>query len=197
MPVSRLTRDLFFDADMLVMARFENLDQENPTASLWFRGGNSTTVNGDAARVLYDFMDGDDIPDQGVAVASDPSPSGNLNSSAADRRSPVGITAIASLVGRKKAWFYRRDDDGHNYFLAFVNAKGSCSMRTWDAASGIFIGKQYQAGEWQQMFSDYLNGAIQLTLCAQPNLERDCNPRLPERVLSELRKQIANVGKNT
>ena len=44
-------------------------------------------------------------------------------------------------VGRKKAWYYHRGADGRCYFLAFVNAKGSCSMRTFDARPADFLAR--------------------------------------------------------
>ena len=42
---------------------------------------------------------------------------------------------------QKKAWFYVKGSDGRAYILAMVNAKGSCSMRAFDASDGKFLGR--------------------------------------------------------
>ncbi len=90
----------------------------------------------------------------------------------------------------EKGWYYMEDKD-NGYLLAFVNAKGSCSARRFDAESGIRLGKEpNRKGDYQTSFSEYLQTAKQLQLTRQPNLQRDCRERLPPRVLAELRKQI-------
>ena len=96
-------------------------------------------------------------------------------------------------IGRNKSWFYARDERGKQHFFAFVNAKGSCSMRTFDAETGIFLGKQYRSGNYQDQFSKVIGNAIELTVNSQPNLERDCKQRLPESVLSHLRRELSDL----
>jgi hypothetical protein len=90
----------------------------------------------------------------------------------------------------EKEWFYSTGRDRRGYYLAFVNAQGSCSMRRFDADSGAFLGKEYKSGDYQQEFSEYLKGALPLRLSHQPNLERDCRRELPTYVLDELGQQI-------
>lgn len=90
---------------------------------------------------------------------------------------------------KKKGWFFSRSGN-RPAILAFVNAKGSSSVRSYDVQTGIFLGKTYRAGDYQESFSDLVSDAVELTVDSQPNLERDCKERLPDRVLSYLRNQI-------
>ena len=104
---------------------------------------------------------------------------------------PFAATAPSMpFIGRNKAWFHRKDENGRKYILAFVNAKGSCSLRNFDE-NGIFLGKHYWSGNYQDQFAELLVGAVELTVNSQPNLERDCKERLPAPLLSYLRKQIS------
>ncbi len=89
----------------------------------------------------------------------------------------------------EKGWYFWEGRNGCGYFLAFVNAKGSCSMRRFEADGGTFLGKEYKSGDFQDSFSDYLKSAVPLYVSRQPNLERDCKNRLPSFILSELRQQ--------
>jgi hypothetical protein len=112
-------------------------------------------------------------------------------------------TAFRPEFARTKGWYYYKaknpfsefaeDSAGfpdRRYFLAFVNAKGSCSMRTFDFDTGRFLSKKYEAGNYQEMFVETIRDATELTVNSQPNLERDCRERLPERVLAYLKKQV-------
>jgi hypothetical protein len=104
---------------------------------------------------------------------------------------------------RTKGWYYYKDEldfldekTERRYFLAFVNAKGSCSIRTFDADTGRFEGKKYYPGHYQEAFAGTISKATELTVKSQPNLERDCKERLPETVLAYLKKQVQEkVGK--
>jgi hypothetical protein len=75
-------------------------------------------------------------------------------------------------------------------YSPFVNAKGSCSLRRFEADGGGFLGRDYKSGDYQTSFSEYLKSAVALYVSRQPNLERDCKARLPAFVLSELRQQV-------
>lgn len=90
---------------------------------------------------------------------------------------------------KKKGWFFSRSGN-RPAILAFVNAKGSCSVRSYDVQTGIFLGKTYRPGDYQDSFSDLVRGAAELTIDSHPNLERECKERLPDRVLSYLKNQI-------
>lgn len=91
----------------------------------------------------------------------------------------------------EKGWHHWVDKDGHEYFLAFVNAKGSCSVRRFDASSGTALRKEEnRKGDYRDSFSEYLEQATPLQLSRQPNLERDCRKRLPSSTLTELQQQI-------
>jgi len=92
-----------------------------------------------------------------------------------------------------KAWYYWEDEDNRGYVLAFVNGKGSCSLRRFDAESGEKLERLYRKGNFQVQFAEYIKATYRLHLSHQPNLERDCKRRLPMWVLSELRPQIDNI----
>jgi hypothetical protein len=89
----------------------------------------------------------------------------------------------------QKAWFFLKHKSGP-FFLAFVNAKGSCSMRTFAADDGRAMGKDYGTGDYQEDFREFVQGANELYVRQQPNLERACKDRLPSDVLAELRAQM-------
>jgi len=93
-----------------------------------------------------------------------------------------------TLVSRKKAWFMLAEN-GIPYIVAAVNAKGSCSIRTFDGSTGAFLGKQYRPGDFAQSFPQLRNGR-ELTVPQQPNLERDCRERLPEPLFKHLQQQF-------
>ena len=67
-------------------------------------------------------------------------------------------------------------------------------MRTYDAATGFFVGKTYRSGDYQDAFADLVGASVELTIDSQPNLERDCRERLPERVLDHVRPQIESIN---
>ncbi len=94
----------------------------------------------------------------------------------------------------EKAWFYGSSATGHLYIFAMVNAKGSCSMRTFDAEDGKFLGKRYKRGNFQEAFASYLQNATELKVSRQPNLEKNCHVALPTAVLAELSGQISDLG---
>lgn len=96
----------------------------------------------------------------------------------------------ADFSRRAPAKYYWVSKDRHPYFLAFVNAKGSCSLRRFDAVSGTFRSLDYKSGDYQVGFGDYIRSAVPLYLSRQPNLERDCRSGLPSSTLYELSGQI-------
>lgn len=133
----------------------------------------SETFTGEAARNLYEIL-GNSVIEEDLTEEREP------ESSAA---------AFDDEFLRTKSWFFVKGADGKRYFVAFINAKGSCSMRTFEAKTGRFIGKKYRAGNYQQQFADVIQKGVELTLDSQPNLERDCKVKLPESVLSQLNQQ--------
>lgn len=182
---------LFLDLDALNLIRFEVVGLD-ASAYLRFKDGGTETVHGETARNLQQRMMG-----AGNSGENTPSPvkrterSGALPEPAPSQ--PIKLTLsvnTTSLLGRNKAWFYRNDQEGRSLILAFVNAKGSCSVRPFDAETGIALGKRYASGPYQEEFADSIDGATELTVDHQPNLERDCKQRLPERLFGYLRKQI-------
>jgi antitoxin component of MazEF toxin-antitoxin module len=87
-------------------------------------------------------------------------------------------------------WYHWIDKDGHGYFLAFVNRKGSCSVRRFDVDSGMAVrSEKNRKGDFRDSFSAYLEKATLLHLSKPPRVE-DCKLRLPSSTLVELRQQI-------
>jgi len=199
MPLMQIHESLLLDPDALVFVQFENMDQD-PTAVLKFKDGSSGTVSGAAARQLQQHLNSPEAEQRRGASRTGEAPLEPTRQSAAqstvasvhfaDGRTVTATVPVVPYIGRNKAWFHRQDESGRQYILAFVNAKGSCSLRTFDE-NGIFLGKQYRSGNYHDQFADLITGAVELTVSSQPNLERDCKERLPAPVLSYLRKQIS------
>lgn len=181
----------FLDLNALAYVRIEN-SEDDIKAFLMFKHGGSENLAGDAARTLYHLLaaqkeDGEAEDEEDLDSPALPS------KPRSEDRSPIRLTVddfpISRTLSRNKAWFYLRDEKDREYFLAFVNAKGSCSLRKFDGETGIFRGKQYAAGNYQDQFAKLIEGAIEVTVDSQPNLERDCSERLPDRILAYLRQQ--------
>lgn len=105
--------------------------------------------------------------------------------------SPRGYIRLPSSRSKvEQAWYFWRDPSGNGRFLAFVNAKGNCSIRLFDADTGALLGKQYQAGDFQDAFREYITSGVKIFVSHQPNLEKHCKEQLPSLILGELRRQI-------
>jgi hypothetical protein len=144
------------------------------------------TFAGEAARNLFNLLGA--TPMQSTNSGED-----NLESLPLSFVQIPTTSPFVAGLGRNKAWYYHRGTDGRRYFLAFVNAKGSCSMRTFDAETGRFLGKKYPpgGGAYQDKFAGLIQNAKEITVYSQPNLERDCKDRLPQPVLDDLKKQVS------
>jgi hypothetical protein len=94
----------------------------------------------------------------------------------------------------EKGWYYFIDANKNPTILAFVNQKGNCSMRVFEAAEGAFLGRKYALGDFQDAFKDHINAAQSLHVTNQPNLEKHCKPRLPSVILQELQRQIRKIS---
>ena len=146
---------------------------------------------GDAAHALYNWIE------QRSAGAMGEMRAETRRGATAGRRPQQCVPARQFLdmltlgLLKKKAWYYLKDANHRPYFVAMVNAKGSCSMRTFDALTGRFLGKQYASGKFQEQFGQYLKNAKELHIDRQPNLEIDCREQLPEEVLSSFKKQMS------
>ncbi len=118
------------------------------------------------------------------------------NSTAGEETAVLARSGPLSRTGNKveRAWYYWEDPHCKGYFLAFVNAKGSCSMRKFAADSGTFLGKSPNApGDFREVFRDYIVSGTEVFVSHQPNLEKDCKERLPSPVLAELKRQIPKL----
>ena len=91
----------------------------------------------------------------------------------------------------ERAWYYLPQEGGHGQFLALVNAKGSCSLRRFNAKDGTAIPKgSNRPCDYRDSFSAEIEGATPLSVAKQPDLEHDCKDALPSDILKELQKQI-------
>lgn len=107
----------------------------------------------------------------------------------------IDSTSTAVRIARhapfkiEKAWCIWKDGEGRSYYLAFVNAKGNCSVRTFDF-DGFFLSREYGSGDYQDAFADRYSASSHLILTHQPNLEQSCRTKLPDWVLDEFRQQL-------
>jgi len=193
--LAQIDLNTFLDVESLIAVQFTSPGNNEAAADLKFSSGGSEVLSGEAARNLYLYLRRNDGPSANAAESeppTEPSPDSS-DAEAPEQMSPAVLTmegAIAEVLRRKKAWFFQKGDDGQGYFLAFINAKGSCSVRTFNAETGIFMGKRYRPGDYQDQFADLIQGATALTVQAQPNLELHCKERLPKEILEYLRRQI-------
>src|SRR5271166_547341 len=168
MALARICDDTFIDLDRLSLALFTDLDS-NPKALVRFSSGDEYQITGTSASALHSFLNqqppmepGEMLSAPGLGIVAD---SGTVD----DQLSPSVFPSFA----RNKAWFYKADEEtGRRFFMALVNQKGSCSLRMFDAQSGIAIPKQYRTGNYQDQFKKFIRGAAELTVQTQPNLER-------------------------
>ncbi len=186
MALRKIGDETFVDVEGLVFAEFEQLESD-PKATLIFTSGQQMRISGNSASALHSFLNPESQP-----------PSRSTPSMLEDAEA-VAISAFAESdrieftpMVRNKAWYHRSDKaTNRSFFMAFVNAKGSCSLRMFDAGTGIAFPKQYRSGNYQDQFKELIQGAVELTVPSQPNLERDCKERLPQSTLGVLRSQIA------
>jgi len=89
----------------------------------------------------------------------------------------------------ERAWYLSTSAVGRPAYLAFVNAKGNCSMRVFDADDGSFLGRRYAGGDYRAAFRDYIQASIPVNVTRQPNLEEQCKKQLPSTILAELKRQ--------
>jgi hypothetical protein len=181
--LTRLDKDTAINLEAIAFVKFSG-DSDALEATVNFLGSTTSTVafSGEAANTLSE-------------MTNDPAEA----PSTADRAEAEEPFAdpFHSGFARTKAWYYYKREldfldlkDERRYFLAFVNAKGSCSIRTFDADTGRFESKKYYSGPYQEAFAGIIRDATELTIRSQPNLERDCRERLPEPVLADLKKQV-------
>lgn len=189
MPITLIDDNNAVNLESIATIRWEGSDEELAAYVQFLTpglAGEPTHYDGAAARRLYEIAGGQ--PTSLASIESEPS-----EVQPYDVRSPLTFTPRAPAFTRNKGWYYLKHSDGHGYFLAFVNAKGNSSMRTFDANSGRFIRKQYAnpRESYLTAFAEIIKNAQELTIREQPNLEVECRERLPEPILNDLKSQIA------
>ncbi len=136
---------------------------------------------------LYEIQAGD----AAQPTTSEP----NTGAVVVNESSQIKMSHVAEGFARApkatRGWFLWRDTKGLDHILAFANAKGSSSMRPFDALTGnAFKQDRNRKGDFQEAFSSYLANARPLHLSKQPSLERQCKSSLPAWVMAELQPQI-------
>lgn len=182
--LDKLDDETYINTKAIAFVRFSKNSGALEAAVKFLDSTTSTaTFSGEAASTLEELIN--------VPAESDEPPSGR-----GELEDPLD-DPFQPIFTRTKGWYhYERKDEvldhkvNRRYFLAFVNAKGRCSMRTFDAETGRFEGKKYRDGNYQEVFDGTLRAAIELTVESQPNLERDCRERLPDSVLEYLKSQV-------
>ncbi len=90
-------------------------------------------------------------------------------------------------------WYYAAEENGREYFIAYVDAKGSCSKRRFDATSGVFVDQT--AGTLGKSFAEYFSKELRAykrigELSGRPNLVDAVRAgRLPSDVMAELKRR--------
>lgn len=91
---------------------------------------------------------------------------------------------------RETVWYYFAENT-KRHFIAFVNAKGSCSKRVFDAETGDAFKKgKNMRGDYREVFRECVRSATSLPVSPKVNLDKECKVQLPSPVLTELRRQI-------
>jgi hypothetical protein len=175
-PLIRINERTVLNTDAVAWIEFESDENGAPQAVVHFLHADRT---GDLVKQVFTGMDARNVQD--LVPLRD--------SIEAERERAVATVAFQP-IRKKKAWFFSGSGE-RPVFLALINAKGSCSLRSYDYETGIFVGKQYHPGDYQEAFPELLEKSRELAMESQPNLERDCKVRLPDRVLAYLKKQVA------
>ena len=102
---------------------------------------------------------------------------------------PAGSGNRAGSATMERAWRYVADGAGPGKFVAFVNSKTTCTMRSFDAATGQALEKVVKKKlTFKEAFAPELSAGVHLHI-EQPDLEGDCSVALPPDVLEELQLQ--------
>ena len=131
----RADEKLFLDLDAVNLYRFEFGSGLDATAHLRFKDGGSETIHGEAVMNLHQRLSGMTATDEREV------PSEDTDADAQGPSRPLNITVPP--MGRNKVWYFKKDNSGKELIMAFVNAKGSCSVRPFDAHTGFALGKRY------------------------------------------------------
>jgi uncharacterized protein len=99
----------------------------------------------------------------------------------------VGNRTGSALMDR--AWRYVADAGSAGKFVAFVNGKTTCTMRSFDAATGQALEKIVKKKlTFREAFASEVSVGMPMHI-EQPDLEHDCSVALPPEVLEELQLQ--------
>ncbi len=88
----------------------------------------------------------------------------------------------------QKAWYYLPDFQGSRAFAAFINGKGNCSMRAYDAESGRMLQPvESQPGEFKAAFSQWIREGTRVRAALHLQHLEEWGEQLPDAELSDLR----------
>jgi hypothetical protein len=179
--------DWYVNLDSLALVEFTG-QGDGLEASLEFVGGGKRRLKGSVVQELQKAL-------KGTSPISEPPDTGSqFLAQLAPAVSHSNPSILNNLPARKKAWFCRTDAGGRVFILAFVNREQSCTVRTFDAKNGTFLAKLAGIGSYRDCFADLLANATELSVPYQPNLDRNCKDRLPEPIMTHLRRQIEALG---
>ncbi len=101
----------------------------------------------------------------------------------------AGAGNRAGSATMERAWRYVAEGNGPGKFFAFVNSKTTCTMRSFDAATGQALEKVVKKKlTFKEAFAPELSAGVHLHI-EQPDLEGECSIALPPDVLEELQLQ--------
>ena len=205
MALTMISTEAFLDPESLLCVTFQNLD-EDPKAAIVFKSGQDLTLQGQSAVALHSLLSpvsqdqdktcnshrSSDVPEEGWGAGENAPLHSDTWEDKEYKVPHVSSGFVTTPLRRNKAWYFKAEGS-KKAFMAFVNAKGSCSLRMFDAKTGVAFPKEYRAGDYQEQFRDLLEGATLLYVRSQPNLERDCKDRLPQSTFEILREQILSA----
>lgn len=100
----------------------------------------------------------------------------------------AGVGNRAGSATTERAWRYIAQENGPGTFRAFVNSKTTCTMLTFNAATGQALEKIVKKKlTFKEAFASELSTGVHLHI-EQPSLD-DCSVALPPDVLEELQLQ--------
>ncbi len=98
----------------------------------------------------------------------------------------------SSSVALERSWVYLSNRSANGIFAVLTNAKGSCSLRIYDATSGRSLEpiQRVKGQIYQKAFSEYVTEGRPLFVDEIPDLDSIAKEELPAGLLAELQSQV-------
>ena len=93
----------------------------------------------------------------------------------------------------ERSWVYLSRDNANGIFAVLTNAKGGCSLRTYDAQSGRSLEpvQRVKGKTYQRAFAEFVEHGRPLFMDEVENID-ELKEELPGEVLAELQRQLPN-----